>query len=48
MPSIRSSTSKRRALLTAFISFNGEIISLYSYYIKKGLVCVAIIFLFSR
>ena len=43
MPSIRSLISKRRALLAASILLNGEIISPYSYYIKKGLVYIAII-----
>ena len=43
MPSIRSSMSECRALLAASISLDGEIISPYSYYIKKGLVCVIII-----
>ena len=43
MPPIRSSTSKRRAPLTASISFNGEIMSPYSRYTKKGLVYIIII-----
>ena len=43
MPPIRSSTFKRRVLLTSSITLNREIMSPYSYYIKKGLVCVAII-----
>ena len=47
MPPIRSFMSKYRTLLTTSISFNREIISPYSCYIKKGLVCVIIIFLFS-
>ena len=47
MTPIRFFISKRRTLLTACISFNGEIISPYSYYIKKGLVYITIIFLFS-
>ena len=42
MPFIRSSTSKRRALLTASISLNGEIISPYSRCTKKGLVYITI------
>ena len=46
MPFIRSSASKRRALLTTSISLNGEIIS--PRYAKKGLVYVAIISLSSR
>ena len=48
MPPIRLSMSKRRALLTASISLDGEIISPYSYYIKKGLVYIIIIDSFSR
>ena len=48
MPPIRLSMSKRRALLTASISLNREIISSYSYYIKKGLVYIIIIDPFSR
>ena len=43
MPLIRLSVSKRCILLAASISLNGEIISPYSCYTKKGLVCVAII-----
>ena len=42
MPFIRLSISKRRALLAASISFNGEIISPCSHYMKKGLVCITI------
>ena len=48
MPPIRSSMSKRRAFLTISISLNREIISPYIYYIKKGLVYIAIIDFFSR
>ena len=48
MPFIRSSTSKRRVLLTTSISLNGEIISPYSCCIKKGLVYITIIDLSSR
>ena len=40
--------SKRYALLTIFISLNKEIISPYSYYIKKGLVYIIIIDPFGR
>ena len=47
MPSIRSSTSKRRVLLIISISFNAKIISPYSCYIKKGLVYIIIISPFS-
>ena len=43
MPPIRSFTFKRCALLTTSISFNGEIISPYSRYAKKGLVYIIII-----
>ena len=48
MPSIRSSASKRCTLLTTSISFNGEIISPYSYCTKKGLVYIIIISPFGR
>ena len=44
MPPIRSSASKRCTLLAISISFNGEIISLYSCYVKKGLVYIIIVF----
>ena len=47
MPPIRSFAFKRRALLTASISLNGEIISPCSCYTKKGLVYIAIISLIS-
>ena len=47
MPFIRSSVSKRCTLLTTSISLDGEIISPYSYYIKKGLVYIIIINPFS-
>ena len=43
MPFIRSLASVRCILLAASISLDGEIISPYSYYTKKGLVCVTII-----
>ena len=43
MPPIRSSASKRRTVLTISISFNGEIISPYSRYAKKGLIYIIII-----
>ena len=42
MPPIRLFMSKRRALLAISISLNGEIISPYSYYTKKGLVYITI------
>ena len=47
MPFIRLSASKRCTLLAISISLNGEIISPYSYYMKKGLVYIAIIDPFS-
>ena len=47
MPPIRSFTSKRRILLTISISLNKEIISPYSYYVKKGLVYIIITEFFS-
>ena len=43
MPLIRLSASERYTLLTISISFNGEIISPYSRYAKKGLVYITII-----
>ena len=43
MPPIRSSVSKRYTLLAVFISLNGEIISPYFYYAKKGLIYIIII-----
>ena len=48
MPPIRSSMSKRCTLLATSISLDGEIMSPYSYYIKKGLVYIIIINPFSR
>ena len=48
MPPIKSFTFKRYTLLTIFIFLNGEILSPYSRYIKKGLVYIAIIFSSSR
>ena len=42
MPFIKSSASKCRALLAISISLDGEIISPYSYYTKKGLVYIII------
>ena len=47
MPPIRSLVSVYCILLTASISLDSEIISPYSYYVKKGLVYIAIIALFS-
>ena len=46
MPPIRLSISERCAFLAASISFNREIMSPYSCYIKKGLVYIAITDLF--
>ena len=48
MPLIRSFISKRYTLLTTSISLNREIISPCSYYAKKGLVYIIIIFPTSR
>ena len=42
MPAIRSSTSEYCALLTSSITLDGEIISPYSCYTKKGLVYIII------
>ena len=47
MPFIRSLASVCCVLLAASISLDSEIISPYSYYIKKGLVYITIIALFS-
>ena len=47
MPSVRFLISAYYILLTFLISLNSEIISLYSYYTKKGLVYIAITALFS-
>ena len=43
MPFIRSLAFVRCVLLAASISLDGKIISLYSHYVKKGLVYVIII-----
>ena len=48
IPLIRFSAFKRRALLAVSISLNGEIISPYSRYAKKGLVYIIIISPLSR
>ena len=48
MPFIRSLASVRRVLLATSISLDGEIINPYFYYIKKGLVYIAITALFGR
>ena len=44
---VKEKNSLKAKLLAISISLNSEIMSPYSYYIKKGLVCVAIITLFS-
>ena len=43
MPAVRLIAFKRHALLTSSIALNGEIMSPYSYYVKKGLVYIIII-----
>ena len=48
MPPIKLSAFKRYTLLATSISLNKEIMSLYSYYIKKGLVCIIITDFFNR
>ena len=48
IPFIKLSISKHRALLATSISLNKEIISPYSYYIKKGLVYIIITDSFNR
>ena len=48
MPFIRSLASIYYILLTTSISLDGEIISPYSYYVKKGLVYITITAPFSR
>ena len=47
IPLIRSTVFKRYALLATSISLDGEIISPYSYYIKKELIYIIIIDFFS-
>ena len=47
MPPIRSIILERRIFFTTSISFNKEIISPYSRYMKKGLVYIIIITPFS-
>ena len=42
MPTVRLIVSKYYAFFISSIALNGEIINPYSYYIKKGLVCVVI------
>ena len=46
MPLIRSLASVYYILLAISIFLNGEIMSPYSYYAKKGLVCITIIAFF--
>ena len=48
IPFIRLFASKRCTLLTTTISLDGEIISPYSYYMKKGLMYIIITDFFSR
>ena len=48
MPPVRSLASIHYILLAASISLNSKIMSPYSYYTKKGLVCITIIALFGR
>ena len=47
MPLIRLLASVYCVLLATSISLNGEIISPYSYYVKKGLVYITITAFFS-
>ena len=47
MPPIRSLASIHYILLATSISLNSEIMSPYSYYIKRGLVYIAIAALFN-
>ena len=42
MPAIRLIVFKCYTLFTSSITFNSEIMSPYSYYMKKGLVCIII------
>ena len=42
MPAVRLTASKRYTLFIFSITLDGEIMSPYSYYMKKGLVCVVI------
>ena len=48
MPTIRLTVFKYHTLFTSSIALDSEIISPYSYYMKKGLVYIAIADLFSR
>ena len=47
MPTVRLIVSKCCTLFTSFIAFDGEIMSPYSYCVKKGLVYIVIAELFS-
>jgi hypothetical protein len=47
MPPIRSLAFAYYILLTTLISLNGEIMSPYFYYMRKGLVYIAITTFFS-
>ena len=47
MPFVKSLALVYYTLLATSISLNSEITDFYSYYIKKGLVCIIIIALFS-
>ena len=48
MPLIRSLASKHRACVVAMIFLFGEIMPIYSCYVKKKLVYIAIVAPFSR
>ena len=43
LPAVKLIAFEYYALFTSFIALNCEIISPYSYYVKKGLVCIAIV-----
>ena len=43
MPTVRLTVFKYYTLLISSIALDGEIISPYSCYVKKGLVCITII-----
>ena len=47
MPTVRFLAFKYYTLLISSIAYDGEIISPYSCYVKKGLVCIIITDLFS-
>jgi hypothetical protein len=48
MPPIRSTILEHRTLLTISISLNGEIMSPYSYCVKKGLIYIVLASPFRR